>query len=97
MAEPIEDQAGAVAYTVGVIVARRPQNRQPPPWVADMIAAAYRGDEAGVRDAADHMSEPEQRTLHAALALLIKVLVTRRLQASSRRRVTSEVIRGDSC
>lgn len=93
MAEPIEDQAGVIRYTVGTIVSvHRPQRREPPPWVADMIGAAYREDEAGVRAAADHMTEDQQRELHHALALLIRCLVARRLSASARKRVTSEVI-----
>lgn len=86
------DQDDAIGYTVGAIVATTRPRRQPPPWVADMIGAAYREDEAGVRAAADQMSEVQQAELHHALALLIKVLVTRRMVARARKRITSEVI-----
>jgi hypothetical protein len=87
------DQEDALAYSVsGAVVLHQPQRRDVPPWVAEMIAAAYRDNPDGIAAAVSHMSEVEQRELHRALKLLIGALVNRRLSASARKRITAEVI-----
>lgn len=72
-------------------IMRRPPVRQPSPWVADMIAAAYNDDEATIREAADLLTEDERRELHRAVRFLVRALFTHRLAVNGKRRMSLRV------
>jgi hypothetical protein len=80
MTEPLQGQ-----------IMRRPPHRQPSPWIADMIAAAYNDDEATIREADTLLSDEERRELHRAVRFLVKALFTGRLAGQAKRRMSLNV------
>ncbi len=65
---------------------------EPPVWLADLIAAAYRDDTDGIRRALSRMTEAEKRAFGHVLAVITKTMVNERLGHSrAREQVTATV------
>jgi hypothetical protein len=65
--------------------------RRPPPWIADLIAAAYNDDTARIKEADELLTEAERRELHRALRVLVGALVGHRLRSRAGKRMSLRV------
>lgn len=73
----------------GTVTTRR--GKRPTPWLADLVAAAYREDDEAIAAAAAHLDASERRDLDHALMVLVRALLNQRMGASARRRITLTV------
>lgn len=60
---------------------------RPSPWFADMIAAAYSGDDAAIKAADAQLTDQERRELHHALLVLTRALFTKRAAKTASKRM----------
>lgn len=88
-AEIVDALSGTVVRVENTTAYRR--GPQPPPWLADIIAAAYRGDEPGIVQAASHLGPLERQQLHTALRRMVVALMHERFETKARRNITLTV------